>query len=58
MEWEKIFENNATDKGLMSKIHKHKQLTQPNRKMGRKPREFSKQNIQMVTGTRKGSQHH
>ena len=49
MEWEKIFENNATDKGLMYKIHK--QPIQPNRKMGRKPREFSKQNIQMVTGT-------
>ena len=26
--WEKIFENNATDKGLMSKIHK--QLIKPN----------------------------
>ena len=40
MEWEKIFENNATDKGLMSKIHKHKQLIQPNRKMGENLKSF------------------
>ena len=39
-EWEKIFENNVTDKGLTSKIYKQlMQLTinkQPNQKMDRK----------------------
>ena len=44
-EWEKIFANEATDKGLISKIDK--QLTQlnikenkkqPNQKMGRRPK--------------------
>ena len=29
MEWEKIFANDATDKGLISKIHKTAHKTQP-----------------------------
>ena len=47
MEWEKIISNNATVKGLISKIYKHlynsiakkkkkKKKTQPNWKMGRR----------------------
>ena len=55
-EWEKIFANDATDKGLISKIYKQliqlnikQQQQQPNQKMGSKPnRHFSKEAIQMV----------
>ena len=41
-EWEKILANNATDKGLISEIHKHpvqqQQQKQPNQKMIRRPK--------------------
>ena len=39
-EWEKIFVNGATDKGLISKMYK--QLIQLNKKMKRQPREWEK----------------
>ena len=42
-EWEKIFANEATDKGLISKIYssstaQYQKNKQPNQKMGRRPK--------------------
>ena len=58
-EWEKIFANEATDKGLIPKIYKQlmklniKKNKQPNPKMGRRPKQTFFQ-----TGNTDGQQAH
>ena len=58
-EWEKIFVNEATDKGLITKIYKQlirlniKKNKQPNPQMGRRPN-FSKEYIQIANKHMKG----
>ena len=57
-EWEKIFANIATDKGLISKIYKqlmqlnNKKNKQPNPKIGRRPKQtFPKKIYRLPTNT-------
>ena len=64
MEWEKIFANNISDKGLISKIYK--KLIQHNSQNRNNPFKLWAQNIDIFpkkifkwpTGTRKDTQHH
>ena len=53
-EWRKTFANESTDKGFISKIYKHlllfntKKINNPVKKMGRRSKQFSKEDIQMA----------
>ena len=66
-EWEKIFANDVTYRGLISKIYKqliqlnknkqtNKQLNQ--KRVDKLNRCFSKEDTKVAKGTRKGPQHH
>ena len=60
-EWEKLFANDVTNKGLISKIYKqiiqlNIENKQPNQKMGRRPKQTFLQR-RHTTGTRKDAQY-